>query len=398
MKQEGDLHAHTHLIDPDRRMSRSHSRTLIIGAGIIGLSIGWELARSGGRVVLFEAGEAGRGASHVAAGMLAPDAELEFEETTLHALNTESRRRWPAFADALEADTGGDVGLRTEGTFIVADDRDAAEALQRRHRFQQDQGLDVEWWSGDEARAQEPFLAPRLSAALWSPNDHQVDNRSVVDALQTGVRKHGGRLHEHTPIEAVDPDASRPAVVTADGDRVEGDTVVVAAGAWSRSLDGLNGALPIRPVKGEAMALEGTSTFDLRHVVRGPDAYVVPKSGGRVVVGATAEEDGFNDDVTAGGLYENLEGGWEVVPGLLDLPVECTCASFRPASRDNAPVLGPAAPGVVAATGHYRHGVLLTPITAQEVARYIRTGTLSDWIEPFQPARFDTVSPDVAQA
>jgi glycine oxidase len=117
---------------------------------------------------------------------------------------------------------------------------------------------------------------------------------------------------------------------------VEGDTVVVAAGAWSRSLDGLNGALPIRPVKGEAMALEGTSTFDLRHVVRGPDAYVVPKSDGRVVVGATAEEDGFNDDVTAGGLYENLEGGWEVVPGLLDLPVECTCASFRPASRDNA--------------------------------------------------------------
>jgi glycine oxidase len=255
-------------------MSRSHSRTLIIGAGIIGLSIGWELARSGG------------------------------------PLNTESRRRWPAFADALEADTGVDAGLRTEGTFIVADDRDAAEALQRRHRFQQDQGLDVEWWSGDEARAQEPFLAPRLSAALWSPNDHQVDNRSVVDALQTGVRKHGGRLHEHTPVEAVDPDASRPAVVTADGDRVEGDTVVVAAGAWSRSLDGLNGALPIRPVKGEAMALEGTSPFDLRHVVRGPDAYVVPKSDGRVVVGATAEEDGFNDDVTAGGLYATMRRCW----------------------------------------------------------------------------------------
>jgi glycine oxidase len=162
-------------------MSRSHPHTLIIGAGIIGLSIGWELARAGGHVVLFEAGEAGRGASHVAAGMLAPDAELEFEETTLHALNTESRRRWPAFADALEADTGADVGLRTEGTFIVADDRDAAEALQRRHRFQRDQGLDVEWWSGDEARAQEPFLAPRLSGERWCPNDNQGDNRWVVE-------------------------------------------------------------------------------------------------------------------------------------------------------------------------------------------------------------------------
>jgi glycine oxidase len=324
--------------------------------------------------------------------MLAPDAELEFEETTLHALNTESRRRWPDFASDLEADTGVDVGLRTEGTFIVADDRDAAEALRRRYRFQRGQDLEVEWVSGEESRADEPFLAPRLSAAVWSPHDHQVNNRAVVEALRQGVTQHGGRLHEHTPIEAVDPDPARPAVVTAAGDRVTGDTVVVAAGAWSRSIDGLDGALPIRPVKGEAMALDMGAAFDLRHVVRGPEAYVVPKSDGRVVVGATAEEKGFDDDVTARGLYENLEGGWEVVPGLLDLPVACTCASFRPASRDNAPVLGPAAPGVVAATGHYRHGILLTPITAQEMARYVLTGTLSDWIDPFRPDRFDTIS------
>jgi glycine oxidase len=373
-------------------MPNSDQRVLIVGAGIIGLSIGWELARAGCRVELFDRDEAGQAASRVAAGMLAPDAELEFEETTLHGLNTESRRRWPDFASDLEADTGVDVGLRTEGTFIVADDRDAAEALRRRYRFQRGQDLEVEWVSGEEAQADEPFLAPRLSAAVWSPRDHQVNNRAVVEALRQGVTQHGGRLHEHTPIEAVDPDPARPAVVTAAGDRVTGDTVVVAAGAWSRSIDGLDGALPIRPVKGEAMALDMGAAFDLRHVVRGPEAYVVPKSDGRVVVGATAEEKGFDDDVTARGLYENLEGGWEVVPGLLDLPVACTCASFRPASRDNAPVLGPAAPGVVAATGHYRHGILLTPITAQEMARYVLTGTLSDWIDPFRPDRFDTIS------
>jgi glycine oxidase ThiO len=379
-------------------MSRTDQHVLVIGAGIIGLSIGWELARSGSHVDLFDSGEAGQEASRVAAGMLAPDAELGFEETTLHALNTESRRRWPDFAARLEADTGVDVGLRTEGTLVVADDRDAAEALRRRYHFQQDQGLGVEWLSGEDARSKEPFLAPRLSAAIWSPTDHQVNNRAVVEALQKGVVQHGGHLHEHTPIEAVDPSANRPALTTADGDRVEGDVVIVAAGAWSRSIDGLDGALPIRPVKGETLGLNMTATFDLQHVVRGPEAYVVPKADGRLVVGATAEEKGFNGDVTAGGLYENLEGGWEVVPGLLDLSVDCTCSSFRPASRDNAPVLGPAAPGVVAATGHYRHGILLTPVTAQEIARYVRTGTLSDWIEPFQPARFDTVSHDVAQA
>lgn len=373
-------------------MPRTNQHVLVIGAGIIGLSIGWELARAGCRVDLFDRDEAGQAASHVAAGMLAPDAELEFEETTLHDLNTESRRRWPDFAADLEADTGVDVGLRTEGTFIVADDRDAAEALRRRYQFQREQDLEVEWVSGEEARAKEPFLAPRLSAAVRSPHDHQVNNRAVVKALRQGVTQHGGRLHEHTPIEAVAPDADRPAVVTATGPRVTGDVVIVAAGAWSNSIDGLDGVLPIRPVKGEAVALDVGPSFDLRHVVRGPDAYVVPKNDGRVVVGATAEEKGFDDTVTARGLYENLEGGWEVVPGILDLPVACTCASFRPASRDNAPVLGPVAPGVVAATGHYRHGVLLTPVTAQEIARYVLTGTRSDWIAPFRPDRFDTTS------
>ena len=377
-------------------MPHTEQRVLIIGAGIIGLSIGWELARAGCQVDLFDRDEAGQGASSVAAGMLAPDAEIGFEETTLHALNTESRRRWPDFASKLEADTGADVGLRTEGTFIVADDRDAAEALRRRYRFQQNQGLEVEWQSGDEARDEEPFLAPHLSGAVWSPTDHQVDNQAVVKALQVAVEKHGGQLHEHTPIEAVVPNADRPGVVTNDGARVEGSTVIIAAGAWSQSIDGLNGALPIRPVKGEALRLKTKPTFDLQHVVRGPEAYVVPKNDGHVVVGATAEEKGFNDEVTARGLYKNLEGGWEVVPGLLDLPVTCTCASFRPASRDNAPVLGPVAPGIVAATGHYRHGILLTPVTAEEIARYVMTGTVSDWIEPFQPARFDAVSADLS--
>jgi glycine oxidase len=365
-------------------------RVLIVGAGLAGLSIGWELARRGTRVEVFEQDTVGSGASTTAAGMLAPDAELEFEETTLHALNKESLRRWPEFADDLEAATGHDLGRRTEGTLVVADDRDAAEALRRRYRFQSEHGLEVSWLDGAEARAREPYLAPGLSAAVWSPHDHQVNNRTLVTALHDGVTQEGGRVHEHTPVEAVAPDPARPALVTGDGTRVEGDAVVVAAGAWSRRLDGLSTPLPIRPVKGQIMGLRMEAPFDLRHVVRGPDAYVVPKDDGRVVVGATSEEQGFDDTLTAEGLYENLEGGWETVPGLLDLPVECACTGFRPASRDHAPLLGPTAdPGIVAATGHYRHGVLLTPVTAQEVARYVIDGTVSDWMDPFRPTRFD---------
>jgi glycine oxidase len=166
--------------------------------------------------------------------------------------------------------------------------------------------------------------------------------------------------------------------------------VFEAATAWSRTIEGLDAPLPVRPVKGQTMGLVMGPTFDLQHVVRGPDAYVVPKDNGHVVVGATSEERGFDDAVTAEGLYENLEGGWEVVPGILDLAVHGVEVGFRPASRDHAPLLGPtAAPGIVVATGHFRHGILLTPVTAQEVARYVLDGTVSEWIEPFLPTRFD---------
>jgi glycine oxidase len=249
----------------------------------------------------------------------------------------------------------------------------------------------VEWLTGEEAREIEPFLAPRLSAAIFCPSDHQVDNRRFVDALRAAFEAEGGTLHETTAVEAVVPDVDRPAVVTADGERVEGAQVLVAAGVWSRELDGLTPEAqpPVRPVKGQMIQLQRKTPFDLQHVVRGPEAYLAPKSNGRVVVGATSEEMGFDTTVTAGGLYDLLEGAWEVVPGIYDLPVDETWAGLRPASRDHAPLLGASGlPGVLMATGHYRHGILLTPVTAEEVARLIRTGETSSWLEPFSPTRF----------
>lgn len=369
----------------------SEQPVVIIGAGVIGLALGWELARAGRAVVVFERGAAGRGTSWLAAGMLAPDAEIGFEELALYRLSRESLRRWPAFVRDLEADGGRPVDYRTEGTLVVADDRDSAEALRRRYAFQKEHGLAVEWLTGAEALEIEPFLAPRLAAAVFSPADHQVDNRRLVDALRAALQRQGGHLHEHTPVRAVVPDAHAPAVVTEAGERVEAAAVVLAAGVWSRAVEGLTAEArpPVRPVKGQMIELKMQRPFALRHVVRGPDAYLAPKSDGRLLVGATSEEMGFDTHVTAGGLYTVLEGAWEVVPGIYDLPVTDTWAGLRPASRDHAPLLGPAAPGVVFATGHYRHGILLAPVTAGEIARLLLQGETSPWLAPFAPGRFE---------
>lgn len=380
-----------------RELSSTNSAppVLIVGAGVIGLSIGWTLARDGFSVELFDRGAPGRRASWKAGGMLAPDAELQFGEPELYRLNRESLRRWPDFVDALEDETGIDLGFRTEGTMTVAPDEDSAAAMERVYRFQTKVGADVERLGGAEARDQEPFLAPYMAGAVYT-EDAQVNNRALVRALQKGILARGGVIHADMPVASVDPDPQRPAITTANGRRHDGQTVVVAAGAWSRQIDGIEEQFrpPVRPVKGQIIEMEMTPTFDLRHVVRGPDAYLVPKSDGRLLVGATSEERGFETDVTGEGLYSLLEGAVELVPGIRDLTVTDVGAGLRPGSRDNAPILGPAGvPGTIYATGHYRHGILLTPVTAQEIAHLVQTGTVSEWLEPFLPARFAEPAP-----
>ncbi|HEX9953584.1 MAG TPA: FAD-dependent oxidoreductase, partial [Rubricoccaceae bacterium] len=167
---------------------------VVVGAGVAGLGVAWRLAQSGTRVLVVDRGEAGRGATWAAAGMLAPSAELGFEELDLYALARESLARWPAFAADLEAATGLAVGLRTEGTLVVADDRDSLVALRRLFAFQAAQGAPVEWLTGEAAREREPLLSPRLPGAVWSPDDHQVDNRALADALAVAVRAAGGEI------------------------------------------------------------------------------------------------------------------------------------------------------------------------------------------------------------
>jgi len=372
---------------------------IIVGGGVIGLATGFELLRAGIPATVLDRNRAGRGTSWLAAGMLAPDTEIGFEELELYELNRESLRRWPAFAAAVEEASGRGVDYRDDGTLIVADDPDSTKRIRRLYEFQKEQGLDVDWLTGDEARDREPFVGPRVSAAIWVESDHQVDNRLLLDALREAFVAEGGALREDTPVERIHPDDEAPAVVTEDGEEIRGRDVVIAAGVWSRQLDGLApaGPPPVRPVKGQMIQLQVKLPFDLQHVIRGPDAYLAPKSNGRLVIGATSEEMGFDTQVTAGGLYDLLEGAWEIVPGVYDLAVDATWAGLRPASRDHAPIVGRSgAPGVIIATGHYRHGILLAPVTAQEMTKLVQTGETSRWIEPFSPARFSGPIPEAS--
>lgn len=364
----------------------------VIGAGVIGLSIGWRLAQAGCPVQVIDRGAAGEGASRAAAGMLAAGIEAEPGEEGLTALNRRSLALWPGFAAELEAASGMEVGLRREGTLWAALTRDDAAQLRFHYEFQRGLGIPLEWLGGGEARRREPHLHPSAPAAVFSPEDHQVDNRLVVEALRRAYLDAGGTLREHRPVTSLDLAAGRVVGCWLGQERVAAEFVVLAGGAWSPSLPGLPEAArpPVRPVKGQMLALAMDPAAPLlRHVLWTPRVYLVPRRTGRLIVGATTEERGFDPRVTAGGVLALLEAAWRAVPTVEELELVETWAGFRPGSRDDAPVLGPSGTdGLILATGHHRNGILLAPLTAEVVSRSILTGEIDPAIRDFSVARF----------
>jgi glycine oxidase len=374
-------------------VSSFRPKTVIIGAGVMGLGIAWRLAQAGCPVAVFDRAEAGRGASWAAAGMLAAAVETEPGEEALLALTLESQRMWPDFVHELEAVSGISVGYRDEGTIVVALTRDDAEQLRFTFDFQKSLGLDLEWLSGAEARRREPHLRPGISGAVFSPRDHQVDNRRLVRALAKAARKSGAVLYEHDPVREVEITGGRVTAAVTEHRREDADVIVLAAGAWSREIAGIPAPHlpPVRPIKGQMLALEMDPASPLlQHVMWLPRGYLVPRRDGRLVVGGTVEERGFDDRITAGGLLALIEGAWRAVPGIEELPVAETWVGFRPGSRDDAPMLGPSGvDGLVVATGHHRNGILLTPLTAEAVRAFILMGHLPEAVRPFTPERFN---------
>lgn len=364
-------------------------RVSVVGAGVIGLAIGWRLAAAGCRVTLFDAGTAGHGASWAAAGMLAACAEAEPGEEGLLPLTRASQQLWPEFAAELEAATGLDVGLRTEGTLTIALTADDGARLRHLYAFQQSLGLPVEWLSAAEARKREPYLSGQLSGAVLSPEDHQVDNRKVAEALKIAACAAGATLHEHARVEKI---VTNPRGVVVDGTHHPADVIVLAAGAWSRGVD-ISPAkpLPVRPVKGQMLALKMDPAHPLlSHVLWAPGSYMVPRGDGRLILGATTEEKGFDPDLTAGGQLALLTHAWRAVPGIEELSILEQWVGFRPGSRDDAPILGPSpeVEGLIYATGHRRNEILLLPVTTKVIVDLILEGRLDAVAAPFGAERF----------
>ena len=367
-------------------------KTVIIGAGVIGLAIAWRLAQHGCTVTVYDRGAAGRGASWAAAGMLAAAVETEPGEEALLPLAVESQRLWPDFAREVEDASGIPVGYRDDGTLVVALTRDDAEQLRFSYEFQKGLGLDLSWQSAAEARRREPHLKPGIAAAVWSPGDHQVENRQLGRALAEAARRAGVIIHEHCPVRTVETSGGRAVAVETERGRDPADAVVLAAGAWSREIGGIPPAQlpPVRPIKGQMLALRMDPAAPLlRHVVWLPRGYLVPRGDGRLIVGGTVEERGFDETLTAGGLLALLEGAWRAIPAIEELAIAETWVGFRPGSRDDAPILGPSGlDGLIIATGHHRNGILLTPVTAATISTCVLTGRLPEIARPFAPERF----------
>ncbi len=369
---------------------------VIIGGGVIGLAVAWQAAREGLEVALVDP-DPGSGASHFAAGMIAPVGEAEFGEDAVIAVNQDSAARYPAFVAELEADSGMSAGYRRCGSLHVAVDADEHVALERQFRHRQDLSLPVVRLTSRETRDLEPRLSPSIRSGVLVEGDHQVDPRATVSALLAACARRGVEIHRSRGALIVD--AGRVVGVRLDGDgRIDAPQAVLAAGCWSGWVAGVpeEDVPMVRPVKGQILRLRGEPEMITR-TVRSSRVYILPRADGRVVVGGTVEERGLDTTVTAGAVLELLRDARGLVPDIAELELVEASAGLRPGSPDNAPIVGDAlTAGLILATGHYRNGYLLAPATAAAVSGALAGRPWPELTRPWQPARFRHPSPVMA--
>jgi len=386
--------------------TRTPTDLVVAGGGVIGLSIAWRAASAGMTVTVVDP-TPGQGASWAAAGMLGPVGEAHFGEDTLTRLNVEAARAWPRFAHDLEAAAGRPVGYRTGGTLLVAADASDRAAVDDVLQYQVALGLNARRLTSTQCRAAEPLLAPGVRAGVELAEDHQVDNRLVVEALLAACRSVGVSFVEDAVADVTTGPLGATGVTLRWGGRLAAGAVVLAAGCHSGQVGGVPDSLrpPVRPVKGLTIrlrSLDGTPRLQrtLRGLVRGRSCYLVPRSDGTVVVGATVEEKGFDLTVQAGAVVDLLDDARRLVPAVDEYELSETTTGLRPGSPDNAPIVGATGlPGLVVATGHYRNGILLAPVTADAVVALLGgAGVDGALFAAFGPQRFGPGGPPVRLA
>jgi glycine oxidase len=359
----------------------------IAGAGLIGGSIALELARAGLRVGLFDKQEPGKEASWASAGILSPAPENPGMIATV-PLGKASVALYPDFIAMVEELSGQTTGYRAKGTLEVITSRHAREELSTIIALHHGLGLKAEPLSASDARELEPSLREDVEAAVLRPAEASVDNRLLTSAILSAARKSGVEIFPGAKVETILNNDNKCEGLLADGEKISAAHTVIAAGCFSAQIQGAEMYAPVRPAKGQMISLVCPEAR-LERVLWGDDIYLVPRNDGRILAGATVEYAGFDKTLTAGGQKKLFSAAIDLVPAFESARVEETWAGLRPDSPDHLPILGPTdLQGLIIATGHFRSGVLLTPITAKLVCEYVRLGNVStDW-ERFSPMRF----------
>jgi len=359
----------------------------IAGGGLIGGAVALELAQAGLSVALFEKGQPGREASWASAGILSPAPETP-GMIPMVPLGQASMALYPGFAANVEEISGQSVGLRSFGTLDALFSRDATRDLSTLIALHHGLGLKAEPLRPEEARELEPALSPDVEAAALRPDEASIDNRALTKAVLRAAEESGAQIFPDHEVAAVWREGGRCAGLKLRNQNVPAKWTIIAAGCFSANIDGVAAYAPVRPAKGQMVSLRADE-LKIERVLWSEKVYVVPRNDGRILAGATVEYVGFDRHVTAGAVQKVLSAAIELAPGLANARIEETWAGLRPDSPDHLPILGPTdLDGVLIATGHFRSGVLLTPITARLLREWITEQRVSvDW-DRLNPMRF----------